>query len=848
MAIIYGKNTAVDYAAGNLASFGKSYSRMGAAPLDMYEVWYNYEELVKYASFRGTDANGKPVYDGNTEVVDTSAVTSYVGQKVAYVDDANGKIYHYSIELDGSLKEIGTSPIGDNKSIVVAADGTVSLKGVDALVFERDILDEEGNPTGNKENVQFQPLMTKDGLIWVEPSKTTVEGLAALIDGLTARVSALENDRVTEQELADAVKAEADRAKDAEKALEEAIQAIDFVDNDELEAAVKIEADRAKEAEKALGERIDAIDYIDADELATELVPYAKTADVNTALAEKAKQTDLEALQGRVDAFLTGTGATEALDSLQELIKYINEHDDVELADIIEDIQAINDKLVGVDGTVTEYVAGAIAALNIGDYAKATDLTELAGRVKTLEDEDNFTQAEFVEFETANTQAIVTAKQEAIDAAALAVTNANYATKAELEAHEEAAEAAYATKVELAAHEEAAAAAYATKAELEAHDEAADGKYATKTELNAHAETAGNTYATKEYVGNFTTGEDAYKDITSIVGYINKKAEETLSAAQGGSSETAASVALALQNYKNENDPKVQKNANDIVALAGQLGTTNTNVTANTEAIAAINTNIGTNVTPKIEALIAADVEIEKTLGEHTNNIAALVQEDARLAGLIGGNTTNINTLLGKVNIGDTTVTEYVAAEIGKIKPYDDTAVKALITAEETRAKGEEARIEGLITAEVARADAEEKRIAALVGENATAIAGLDATLKGALENDGEGLDSIKELALWIENHKTEVIPVVNKNKEDIAALTNRVAANETAVGTTLPAAIAQALVDAKAYTDEKMVKADGISIVNNEGTFSVGAISTDNLVQGQFTLILNGGDAEVSV
>lgn len=41
----------------------------------------------------------------------------------------------------------------------------------------------------------------KDGLIWVEPSKTTVEGLASLIDGLTARVSALENDRVTEQNL-----------------------------------------------------------------------------------------------------------------------------------------------------------------------------------------------------------------------------------------------------------------------------------------------------------------------------------------------------------------------------------------------------------------------------------------------------------------------------------------------------------------------------------------------------------------------------------------------------------------------------------------------------------------------
>lgn len=111
MAIIYGKNTAVDYAAGNIASFGKSYSRMGAAPLDMYEVWYDYDKLVEYASYRGNDAAGNKVYDNNTEVVDTSAVTSYVGQKVAYVNEAEGKIYHYSIELDGTLKQLGADPL-----------------------------------------------------------------------------------------------------------------------------------------------------------------------------------------------------------------------------------------------------------------------------------------------------------------------------------------------------------------------------------------------------------------------------------------------------------------------------------------------------------------------------------------------------------------------------------------------------------------------------------------------------------------------------------------------------------------------------------------------------------------
>lgn len=138
MAITYGKNTSVDYAAGNLASFGKSYSRMGAAPLDMYEVWYDKTELEAYASNRGVEQA-----DGS---FDTSSVTSYVGQRVVFVDETNNKVYNYTIQLDGSLKEIGVAPLGDSKSISVDAEtGTVSLKGIDTLTFEReiDVLDED---------------------------------------------------------------------------------------------------------------------------------------------------------------------------------------------------------------------------------------------------------------------------------------------------------------------------------------------------------------------------------------------------------------------------------------------------------------------------------------------------------------------------------------------------------------------------------------------------------------------------------------------------------------------------------------------------------------------------------
>lgn len=54
---------------------------------------------------------------------------------------------------------------------------------------------------------------------------------------------------------------------------------------------------------------------------------------------------------------------------------------------------------------------------------------------------------------------------------------------------------------------------------------------------------------------------------SNIVAFIQKRAEEVLAAANGGSSETAASVAAALEAYKAENNPKVTKNAEDIAAI-----------------------------------------------------------------------------------------------------------------------------------------------------------------------------------------------------------------------------------------------------------------------------------------
>lgn len=101
------------------------------------------------------------------------------------------------------------------------------------------------------------------------------------------------------------------------------------------------------------------------------------------------------------------------------------------------------------------------------------------------------------------------------------------------------------------------------------------------------------------YIGDIPTG---YTE-TNIIAYINKKAEETLNAASGGSSESAASVLQALNTYKAENDPKVEAN---------------TTAAANAQA-----------------AADKAQGEVDALEQTHATDKAALEAEDARIVGLV---------------------------------------------------------------------------------------------------------------------------------------------------------------------------------------------------------------------
>lgn len=164
MAKQFGKDAAVDFAASNLMSFGKSFSTLNGQPIVKSEVWYDYESLKAFAL---SDA-------------------AYVGQEVAYVDIDNSGVTRYVIQIDGSLKESGSSIIGDESTIVVAEDGTISLYGVDGLEFTRSSDD------GTVSKITYQPLLVDGKITWIEPSATTVEGLATEIEGIKTRLAVIE--------------------------------------------------------------------------------------------------------------------------------------------------------------------------------------------------------------------------------------------------------------------------------------------------------------------------------------------------------------------------------------------------------------------------------------------------------------------------------------------------------------------------------------------------------------------------------------------------------------------------------------------------------------------------------
>ena len=595
----------------NRMGLGNAITRDNGIPLDLSGLHATYNDAVVYAATSSIAYVDQVISAEGVLYLITE--TSQGKAKISsYRDSVTGKLVSgEEKEYDIYLKRVGIVPTGDDASIVVNGEGLVKIFAFD------------GAQTGTV------PVKDENGkLVWKtleeigDGNDNTTYEFAVCDDKIGIVITPLYNGQPImegEGENATQVKYHLDldvyTKAQTDSKIAEAIGNITFPEPPDLspyatKEYVDGEVDRL---EKAIGDVEAKIPSLDS--YATIAYVDGEVDKLEEAINDKADADDLTALSNRVDAFLTGEGTAEALDSLQELIEYINTHDDVEISSILEDIQALENKLAGIDGTVAAYISAAIDALQIGDYAKASDLVTLANRVQALED-DRVTEEELETYKGVVTNAIATAKQEAIELAAQAEEAKGYAVASEV------------------------AETYATKAELSAHDDAAEAKYATKDALTAHANAAAATYATKDDLAPVT---QTANNASTAVENLEARFDEIV--AVGGEPNAINTIkvngtALTIENkvvnitdnqfnITNMNgyttiDGRVTQNTNDIAALAGNLATSNTNITSNTEDIAEINTNISTNIAPKIAALEGADAAIEKTLGEHTAAIETL--------------------------------------------------------------------------------------------------------------------------------------------------------------------------------------------------------------------------------
>lgn len=215
-------------------------------------------------------------------------------------------------------------------------------------------------------------------------------------------------------------------------------------------------------------------------------------------------------------------------------------------------------------------------------------------------------------------------------------------------------------------------------AEAEARQDAIDAAVADiNSDLDAVklnvADNAADILAVDTKVGALPEGH------ADVIAFINKKAEDVLAAAQGGSSETAASVKLALDNYIEANDAAVALKAAqaDVDAIEGR-------VAANEDAIEVLNgsADVEGSVDAKVAAAVAALME---NPDETLNSIKELVNwvndhaEDAlEMSNNVTANAVAITALQGLV--GEKAVATQIADAIAAALNLDGDAKYALAT------------------------------------------------------------------------------------------------------------------------------------------------------------------------
>lgn len=162
------------------ASLSVNLNRQKYGALDISQVFNSQADLNYYIS-KGA------VKDGVSDYWLAVTPYPYAGQYLALVDNTTREVFAYILveNEDGtfSTKEVGSVPVGDDKSVTVD-DGIIKIVGFDTA--------EDG----------AQPRKKADGTIeWIKPDTTTVEGLQTLVSGLESDVATLQSGKADKTEV-----------------------------------------------------------------------------------------------------------------------------------------------------------------------------------------------------------------------------------------------------------------------------------------------------------------------------------------------------------------------------------------------------------------------------------------------------------------------------------------------------------------------------------------------------------------------------------------------------------------------------------------------------------------------
>ena len=534
-----------------------------------------------------------------------------------------------------------------------------------------------------------------------------------------------------------------------------------------------------------------------------------------------------KAVNDAIDAFATKATDNGTIDTFKELVDWVATHPEVVngLTGDINKLKAILKGFGTAEGESPEvkaYIDGAIKALKIGDYAKAADLTTLAGRVSVVEklpaagitaediekwnakqDAGNFVEqsaydTKMTALEKAdsdNTTAIAAVKKTA-DAAVVANTAITGATATKI---------TYDDKGLVTKGENLAVSDIPTLgiSKIDGLQDALDAKQNTVVFDGTYS--ASNKAATVSTVNTAVDnlrhtlgGEDGQTD-------IDTKDSETIH----GAKIYADEVGKAAKTYADGLVGDTSAIGKKVAALEGKVDVDSVSGaidTAKTEAINTAGTNADTKIATAKTAILgeghtgtvkeAYELAASKTTMKEVEakGYAVKTEVDTAVADAKKAGTnaqTSVNALSDKVGTvpADKTIVQMIA-DAQAAATYDDSTVKASIKAnadaitklnDTDTVEGSVAKtVKDAVAAEQARAEGKEQA-------NATAVAEVKSrvdTFLAAAEVGDAAVDTLKEIQTYISTHGSAADQMVKDIAANKKAVEDEVARAKGAEGT----------------------------------------------------------------